>query len=86
MCQTLAGGVTLDDGTGEVEVAVGLGPARPGLRIDTVQLGSYVLAIGKLVARKQGGGTHLNIKAQKVGACGSRWLPLAACARRTGSG
>ena len=67
MSQTCAGAVTLDDGTGQVDLSLGLSRANPGLEIDDVRLGSYVLAIGKLVARKQGGGTHLNIRPQKVG-------------------
>ena len=84
--QTVAGAVTLDDGTGTVEVSLGLARAGPGLEIGTVQLGSYVLVIGRLVARKQGGGTHLSIRPKKVGAAcgGSLGQRRAACVPLTG--
>jgi hypothetical protein len=83
--QACAGAVTLDDGTGRVDLSLGLSRANPGLEIDTVGVGSYVLAIGKLVARKQGSGTHLNIRPRKVGehldTCARACLPASLLTR-----
>lgn len=66
MQRKVAGSLKVDDGTGVFDCTVG-GPA-PGVDADTVGPGAFVLLIGKLQCRHEGGGNRFNIKAHKVGA------------------
>ena len=71
----LSGALKLEDGTGTVDVIAPVAAAAasasgggdpPGLELSSVQLGDYVLVVGKLLRRAQGGRQTLHIKAHKV--------------------
>lgn len=63
----VAGSLKLDDGTGVFDCTVG--GAAPGVEADTVVPGAFVLLIGKLQCKREGGGNRFNIKALKVCLC-----------------
>lgn len=54
----------VDDGTGEVDVLVG--SSSPGVQLDSVAVGSYVLLIGKVLARGSTDPSQWQVKAHKV--------------------
>ncbi|KAL4439465.1 hypothetical protein ABPG77_008794 [Micractinium sp. CCAP 211/92] len=52
----------LDDGTGSINVVCPAAAATPGVELETVRKGDYVLVVGKLQARGEG----LSLKAHKL--------------------
>lgn len=67
MQRKVAGSLKLDDGTGSIDCTVSGAGGGPGVEIDSIGPGTFVLVQGKLQARQVANGPRqFTIKAQKV--------------------